>query len=119
MTPRTPATDAGQWRTEGVSVVGGLVGVRMALIELDAIDPDTDSIAFDQATDHLIDAARTAVAAAQVLFASPCTMAATVRDALAREAIQQAQPRNYDTSVCDGEGRCDTCRRSGPVTNTP
>ncbi|MBO2455960.1 hypothetical protein J4573_53445, partial [Actinomadura barringtoniae] len=76
-----PGARLGKRPVRDDSVVGRLTRVREALAVLDATDPDTDSISFDQATDRLIAAARAVVTAAEPILASPCTTAAIVRDA--------------------------------------
>ncbi|MDB5910841.1 MAG: hypothetical protein JWP34_4955, partial [Massilia sp.] len=53
-----------------------------ALACLDAIDPDTDSINFDKATDQLVTATRDAVTAAAPILQQPETLAAAFQEAI-------------------------------------
>ncbi|MFG1998640.1 hypothetical protein ACGFNU_05770 [Spirillospora sp. NPDC048911] len=99
--------------TLGGSVVGGLVRLGEALRALDDTEPDTDSIAFDHATDQLIHAARTVVRSAEPVLARPSATAAAVRDALTR-----ATPA-VPVIACDGAGGCVTCRYLDPAPCSP
>ncbi|MGI8335238.1 hypothetical protein ACRYCC_35260 [Actinomadura scrupuli] len=63
------------------SMIGGLRRLAEALARLDATDPDTDSISYDQATDALVTAARDSVTAATPILERPEALAAVFREA--------------------------------------
>jgi hypothetical protein len=63
------------------SMIGRLRRLGEALAGLDATDPDTDSISYDQATDALITAARDAVTAAAPILERPEALAAVFQEA--------------------------------------
>ncbi|MDB4872674.1 MAG: hypothetical protein JWL97_3678 [Gemmatimonadales bacterium] len=62
-------------------MIGRLRRLGEALARLDATDPDTDSISYDQATDALITAARDAVTAAAPILERPEALAAVFHEA--------------------------------------
>lgn len=64
------------------SAVSRLIEVARALAELDDVDPDTDSIRFDRATDGLIAAIRDLMDAARPILTHPHALHAAVADAI-------------------------------------
>lgn len=69
-------------RENETSIVGGLARLAEGLTELDATDPDTDSISFDRAADRLIALVRHLVTAARPVLDHPGALHAAVREAI-------------------------------------
>jgi hypothetical protein len=64
------------------SMIGRLRRLGEVLARLDATDPDTDSISYDQATDALITAVRDTVTAAAPILERPEMLAAVFQEAI-------------------------------------
>lgn len=64
------------------SAVSRLIEVAKALAELDEVDPDTDSLRYDHATDRLIAAIRDLMDAARPILAHPHALHTAVVDAI-------------------------------------
>jgi hypothetical protein len=113
-----PGSGSGSGEVPGVSVVGRLADLGKALADLDATDPETDSISFDKATDHLITTARHLVTAARPVLDHPGALAAAVQEAMAdrRDVPNRCRDCEHAESGVCGDHAGDTARRP---TSTP
>jgi hypothetical protein len=65
------------------STIGWLAALDQALADLDATDPENDSIGFDRATDRLLTAVRRALTTAKPILDNLDALEEAVRDAIA------------------------------------
>jgi hypothetical protein len=83
------------------SMIGRLRRLGEVLACLDATDPDTDSISYDQATDALITAARDAVTAVAPILERPEALAAVFQQAT--EVLRDLPVWCHDCEQDDGD----------------